>query len=419
MTTPITPLFGAGTARGGTGLVVQTLRANSHIELAMEPFLTAFKHYRLAVHNKLAVHSEFAAPVFNDPIRALYYTPEDLEYAEKILGSPGNYAISPELLPELQAGVKQRAEYDAADLMHFTGSLAGTTFSEFFASTLSMIQEARPSDAMTHCGFLENWCAEFFPFLADHFPEAKFFLVIRDPRAVVNSALHAPAELRSTLLSFSRSVRKNLDLFAHYSEDPRFRGRLCMVKFEALAKNPEQISRQFCDFLEVDYQPEMIDPNYHVVPGTTELRDGVSSFEANVTGYSLERANRWRQLLSDHTREFVNGSLYPELAAFGYAEPSPPPVITDDNIEAVTSDPLVSDINPKWLVESQPDSIEYNLEKQRAVIFAEAVSNPTSITESAARENFITERVMKKLVDITRTGNAPEGWQSFDDLVLA
>jgi hypothetical protein len=418
VTSSITPLFGAGTARGGTGLVVQTLRANSHIELAMEPFLTVFKHYRLAVHRKLAESSDSPVPAFNDPIRALYFDPNDLEYGEKILGNPGDYEISSELLAELQAGVKQRAEYDAADLMPFTDSLAGSTFSEFFASTLSMIQEARPSDSMTHCGFLENWCAEFFPFLADHFPEAKFFLVVRDPRAVINSALHAPPELRSTLLSFARSVRKNLDLFAHYSEDPRFRGRLCIVKFEALAKNPEKISRQFCDFLEVDYQPEMIDPNYHVVPGTTVLRDGVSSFEANVTGYSLDRANRWRQSFAQHTREFVDGSLYPELAAFGYVDPATPPLITDENIEAVIADPLVSDINPKWLVEMHPDSVEYNFEKQRAAIFAEAASDPASITESAARENFISERVMHKLVDITRTGKAPDLWQSLDDLVL-
>ena len=419
MNSSIIPLFGAGTARGGTGLVVQTLRANSHIELAMEPFLTAFKHYRLSVHQSLAELSNTPVPTFNDPIRALYYTPDDLEYANKILGAPGDYAIPAELLPELQNGVKQRAEYDAADLMPFTDSLGGSTFSKFFASTLSMIQEARPSDSMTHCGFLENWCAEFFPFLADHFPEAKFFLVVRDPRAVINSALNAPPELRSTLLSFARSGRKNFDLFAHYSEDPRFQGRLCMVKFETLVKNPEKISRQFCDFLEVDYQPEMIDPNYHVVPGSTELRDGVSSFEANVTGYSLERANRWRQSLAPHIREFVDGSLYPELAAFGYVEHSTPPELTDENIEAVITDPLVSDINPKWKVETQPDSVEYNYEKQRAEIFSEAVRNPNTITESSARENFISEQVMKKLVESASAENTDGNWQSFDDLIFA
>lgn len=43
-------IFGSGTARGGTGLIVQTRRAHSQIEIAMEPFLALFKRYRIDVH---------------------------------------------------------------------------------------------------------------------------------------------------------------------------------------------------------------------------------------------------------------------------------------------------------------------------------------------------------------------------------
>lgn len=66
-----------------------------------------------------------------------------------------------------------------------------------------------------------------------------------------------------------------------------------------------------------------------------------------------------------------------------------------------------------------PQSVEYDAEKQRALIFADLVSGAISGDDNMARENFISDRVMNRLVEIARTGNDPGQWQSFDDLILA
>ena len=84
MENKFSPLFGAGTARGGTGLAVQTLRAHKKIELAMEPFLLYFKHYRIAVHKKLNYKSKEDVPELNEPIRSLYYNSKTVFYTSKI-----------------------------------------------------------------------------------------------------------------------------------------------------------------------------------------------------------------------------------------------------------------------------------------------------------------------------------------------
>jgi hypothetical protein len=56
------PLLGSGTARGGTGLVIQNKRAQPRMELGMEPFLMVFKHYRVAIHEQLAAGRTHRVP---------------------------------------------------------------------------------------------------------------------------------------------------------------------------------------------------------------------------------------------------------------------------------------------------------------------------------------------------------------------
>lgn len=408
-------LFGAGTARGGTGLVVQTLRANSRIELAMEPFLSIFKRYRLAVHRGLAQTHGFSVPALSEPMRSLYFNADDLHYADTILGTPSDHEISSSELEEIRTEVSQRAEYDAADLVPHANGLQGANYSEIIASAIDMVQRVRNRENLSYSGTLENWCPEFFPFLADHFPDSKFFLVVRDPRAVICSAFYAPVELRPSLLSFARSIRKNLDLFAHYSGDPRFTGRLCLVKFEALVNDPEGMTRQMCEFLGTDYEPQMIDPEYHVVPGSTALRDGVSSFDAQSIGYSPERASRWKNLLDPELVDVVNALMWPELVALGYLDAdSPQPGFDGSLLAKVLSNPQVSGFEPHWSIEANTPAAEYGAEMLRTSLYKSGIAGNGADTASLLRECFITERAANILLD---PDTAPKEWRSFEQLI--
>lgn len=418
MTSTVRRLFGAGTARGGTGLVVQTLRANARIELAMEPFLSVFKHYRSAVHRDLAETLHHQQPGMSDPMASGYFSSEDLAYLDRILGQPVDYDISSDELAEILDGIRGRAGYDAVDLVPHVEAVSGSNYAELIDSAIDMVEVARQRDGLAYCGTLENWCADFFPFLADRFPDARFFLVVRDPRAVVASALNAEPSLRSTLLSYARSIRKNLDLFLHYAGDPRFAGRLCLVKFEALVENPAGISRELCDFLEVDYEPGMIDPANHVVPGSTALRDGVSSFEAQAVGYSPERAVRWKQVLEQPVVDAVGALLYPELVSYGYLERSSVARLDGGALAALLAVPSVNEHFGSWSLERHTASYEYGAELLRIAMWEGRVRPDDPAVGSLLRECFLTERVAENLLTLKSAGGPNGDWRGFDHLLV-
>lgn len=418
MTSTVRPLFGAGTARGGTGLVVQTLRANSRIELAMEPFLSIFKHYRSAVHRDLAQTLHHQQPSVSDPMPSGYFSREDLAYLDRLLGATTDYDILAGELAEILDGIRGRCGYDAVDLIPHVANVRGSNYAELIDSAIGMVQAARQREGLAYCGTLENWCADFFPFLADRFPDARFFLVVRDPRAVVASALNTELSLRSTLLSYARSIRKNLDLFLQYAGDPRFAGKLCMVKFEALAENPAGITREFCEFLEVDYEPGMIDPANHVVPGSTELRDGVSSFETQAVGYSPERASRWKQVLEQPVVDAIDAMLYPELVSFGYLEQSTNVRFDGAALSALLAVPSVNEHLGSWSLESHAASYEYGAEMLRLALWERGAADDGPTVEALMRECFLTERVAETLFKLKSPGGSGADWRSMEHLLV-
>jgi hypothetical protein len=410
------PLFGAGTARGGTGLVVQTLRVHSRVELAMEPFLSVFKHYRVALHEAISRQQPHRVPLLVEPISSLYYDEESPPYLYRILDRTEDALVSASVLTEIRNGIRGRAVYDAADLVPYVDEVKGQTYSAVIDSALAMVQRARKRSELEWCGFLENWCVEFFPFLADHFPSAKFFLVVRDPRAVMSSALHAPLELRSTLFSYLRSIRKMFDLSLHFAGDPRFKGRLCIVKFEALVANPERISQEVCDFLEIDYEPWMIRSEHHLVPGSIHLRDGVSSFESNAVGYDTKRATRWKDILEPEIVECLNACMSRELEIFGYLETVAPP-LSADLIQRVLSNPRISEIVPKWSIDMSTLAGDYGAEVIRAQLIEAPPSNNGHLVGRLMRECFLTDRIAKALVDFGSAKTHSPDFRSFDHLI--
>ena len=411
------PLFGAGTARGGTGLAVQTLRAHSKVELAMEPFLLVFKHYRVAVHEAISRERPHRVPSLSDPIRSLYCDESDIAYMDRILGRAEDFPVSAAMLAQIRDGIRGRAAYDAVDLVPHVDEVEGRTFGEVIASALQMVRRARGRSSIDWCGFLENWCVEFFPFLADLFPDSKFFLVVRDPRAVLCSALHAPPELRSTLLSYLRSIRKMFDLAVQFAGDPRFAGRLCVLKFEALVADPEGLSRELCAFLDVPYEPQMIDPAYHVVPGSSEMRDGVSSFEPNAVGYDLVRASRWKKVLEPEIVSCINACMSTELEMFGYLEPGEAPSLNAELIQRVVSLPRITEILPKWSIDLPTLAGDYGAELMRTQLLENGVRGSGHLADRLLRECFLTDRIAEGLLAFRRGRSAGTDFRPFDRLV--
>lgn len=100
--------------------------------------------------------------------------------------------------------------------------------------------------------------------LAALYPDAKFIAITRDVHDVVNSTvgrygdeLMRRRELRLTkaTLSWSRH-RKTIARFAHASD------RILVIRYETLRSNTEQVYCQICNFLELEFEPDMLKQAY-------------------------------------------------------------------------------------------------------------------------------------------------------------
>lgn len=95
---------------------------------------------------------------------------------------------------------------------------------------------------------------------------------VRDGRAVLNSYLRAYPD--KTVEGISRRWLKNLEacerIYANLPEDRRLR-----VQYEALATDPDKIMREVCSFLQVPFEPDMLEywkHDHHYIAGSRSAR---------------------------------------------------------------------------------------------------------------------------------------------------
>jgi hypothetical protein len=98
--------------------------------------------------------------------------------------------------------------------------------------------------------------------LAEDFPSARFLIIWRNPLGFSRSIVNAAASIDG--LYFRRPGILNRSLFGYremyrQTRELKRRGRLLHeVHFEALVSNPESVLRGVCEFLEIDFVPQML-----------------------------------------------------------------------------------------------------------------------------------------------------------------
>lgn len=131
------------------------------------------------------------------------------------------------------------------------------------------------------------------------FPKARVINMIRDPRDVMLSqknkwrtyfhgswdmpaseAFRAWFNYHPILIAklWSSAVRRA----EHYREDPRF----ISVRFEALLENPENVISKLCDFLEIEFQPEML--------LIEDIGSSIIKDKKGEIGINIGAVNRWK-----------------------------------------------------------------------------------------------------------------------------
>lgn len=403
MSTPL-PLFGTGTARTGSNLLGRMLSVNRDVMVASDPYLELFRSFRNAIIR--ASMPRYFQRGFNPraPFQDYYFLDEQIQIMDAIQAADLNMPFDRQEWPRLYEASCARATLECRDLIPHFQRLVGSTYREMIDHSLEIIANARDAGTRKWVGFRESWTIEFFTALARAYPDARFFVILRDPRAAIASALRTGESNPSLLahaLSFARQWRKYVAFALHYQQDPLFANRLYVLTHEQLLRNPERKAEELCKFLGVDYDPAMLDTENYFDYATGKVWKGNSAFEKRTSGISTHRMERWRTALDRSVVKMVDTVCGPEMKLLGYE----PVTDTADRPSAVAQtgwpapDALTYIIrnnkgNFSWRTDLGDPQRDYGFELFRRALLA---VDGDAVDRDLVRRSFLFEDVFERL----------------------
>jgi len=337
------PLFMTSLARSGSYLTSMMLSVNGKVMIASEPYLDLFRSMRNAFVCANAAPELLARFDPEMPLQDYYFKEDRIRIMDAVQAGDLNTLFDPDEWESLYQKSVARLELQCAELVPYFSEVRGETYEEMFDRAFGIIIKARQVKRYGWVGIKDAWTIEFFGPLARAYPDARFIILLRDPRAIINSMLGVVRKKPLAIahaLSYARHWRKLVAFTVHYQSDPLFSNRLHVLSYEQILQHPEKKARELCDFLEVDFDPAMLDTGNYLDFATGATWKGNSSFEETTSGISVHRATRWRTMLNPKVVKMVDFVCEPDMKLVGYepaaetTSPWPDPDILDYIIES-------------------------------------------------------------------------------------
>jgi hypothetical protein len=309
-------LFSTGTARGGTTFFARILSVNKEVKVTNDPFLPVFRSLRTEILRR-KIDPEFNAAL---PLDDYYFSENKLLMMKAIQNTDLDLIFPEEQRSTLQAQLISRVPLGAKELLPFIDELKGDTYLELFQDGLRLLEKAHKASEAAWCGFNDNWIIEFFPLLAKSFPDAKFFVIIRDPRGTMASSLklrEKEPEMVPLMYSFAHHWRKHVAFARMLIKHPMMKGRLFIVRYEDLVNEPEKMVNRLCEFLNVKFDMAMLDTE-KFRPFRGDKWTPWSNFKVPEKGIYTDAVMSWKKYLNKGTIEFIEFICDPEMRLFNY-----------------------------------------------------------------------------------------------------
>jgi hypothetical protein len=361
------PLFMFGLPRSGTNLVTRVLNMHPEVMVAIHGFQPLFKSLRNAAIR------EFDGGRLRDvdleqPVHDGHFDPTQRQLLDVVHAATLDLPFIAAEWPELHRRLVSRAKDDAADLCEGMASLAGNeSYLGLANAALNLIAETRDATARKWVGMIDTWVIDLLPALARAYPTARFIVIERDPRGIVNSILgylSIDPEQAGHILSVVRHWRKAGALLQHFAAMPEIGNRLFQVRYEDMVAEPARTTQLLCDFLDIEFRPDMIDLDSAIDLPTGRKWEGNSTFDASLDNISTAPAERWRSKLPRDAIALVEFAAGIDMLARGY-EPINELDLQRGNPEALAF--LVKDGERpcSWRCDSGDPLREYGLESAR------------------------------------------------------
>lgn len=152
---------------------------------------------------------------------------------------------------------------------------------------------------------------KFASLLFDQFPGARMIHMVRDGRATASSVMEldwGPNTVVTAAKWWMDYVTRGLAAESVYGPE-----RVKRVVYEDLVSKPERSLREVCDFLRIDYLPEMVDGRGFDVPRFTAGQHALVGQRPNV-----DRLHAWKKVLTPRDIEMFESIAVDLLAGLGY-----------------------------------------------------------------------------------------------------
>lgn len=317
------------------------LASHPKVAFASDPFAPVFKEFRNAVAERAFGRGNLDPEA---PLDDYYFFPRKQELLTAVQGTGLDLSTAGRDLTALRERVRRQARTYAPKVEPHLDGLAGESFGHLIQEGLRVVRTAYGGEGTEVVGFKEVWTGEFAAHLLAAFPEARVICMLRDPRGVCASK-NAKDE-KYPWLFLGRQWRK-LAAFAWLVGHGDAAGRVFLLRYEDLVKEPEATVRSLTEFIGVEFVPELLDP--------TRFRDGGgaswaqnSSYFQDVRAFNARSVEKWRDVLSEEEIAHVEGLCWPEMALFGYTPERFDPYAGDP--ATVFAPPMLDEASlPRWI----------------------------------------------------------------------
>ncbi len=389
------PILVVSVARSGGNLLCRMLSAHQQIVVAGDALLPLYRSFRNAVVRKWGIGEAIGFDA-DSPFQDYYFSPRLTALLDLIQQSELISPFDQGELPELREQLKCRFEAQCADLIPLLSQVGGRTYLDLLDSCLRVISLGRDGGQARWVGAKDVWTIEFMRPLARASPEARFIVLVRDPRGVIASMLalgRTQPQAVAQPLSYARHWRKQFAFVERYRSDPDLSRRLMLVRYEDLTRAPAQSMRRLCGFLDLEYDDRMTDPSSFIDYATGERWRGNSSFVRSLSGISRGQNQHWQVELRPPVRMMIELGCGREMQCLGYTPQSSDGELDDPS-------PVLGYLQEtaahrfSWRSDLGEPQADYEAERSRRAMLYEAMPEPTA---GRIRSNFLFTEVYSKL----------------------
>jgi hypothetical protein len=168
----------------------------------------------------------------------------------------------------------------------------------------------------THWGIKDPELTYYLPQLSLFLPQSKFVLIIRDPRAVVNSYMENKWGLGTT--AYTGAVRWVDEVSKQIAFAKAHPDNVLMIRFEDLISNLEATLRSICQHIGLEFDIEMLTYNKKKAL-FVENKQNINTNKAP----DIHLAEKWRQKLSLQEINYIESVAQTQMLKLSY------PTLTD------------------------------------------------------------------------------------------